>query len=709
MTKKTVSAFLIFLFITPLFSLSVFSQQAVSEVLQPGSDISLTPEEKQYLEDVFKDTWHYISVFVDPATGIPYDSDKKQPATSLSNVGLYIAAAAIAAETGLIGKDEAVTRINMALTSLDKAPDWLGIPRVWISARGLKGIQGTEMFSYSKHVSNFIGGLELVQSVFPEELNATVESWFESMDFSGMYDAKTGWIKGGYDIPHKNFAVSQPFGPWYYKFLASEARLISFYLIAKGFAPASHWKALDRTIQKDGDKWFFVSSYEDGGAYMPYMASLYIDETNTEMGISQKNFSSNQIARAQKAGAPVWGLSASLDTQGEYIPYGQLTDRVVSPYASMLAALHFPKEAAQNLKKLDELGARPNQIYVDRRTNFTAFTKEGFAAKPWAILEDGDVFFLNQSGAIEKLSAYVDWGNRFNEVSNYDKDALRKFLEKMGYRMDVRESSDVYVKKVFGPSAFKSGWQDATGDSEKQKQLLGLASAAGLYFPGWIQFHDGRKAQAAFIEENGVLKPWAIADGDNILFLNTSGEIQYLKPQIEAVNTVAKIKDIEKQTCVVFAPALGINVAQQLESAGCVEYVLPAYTFKDGTAETLANTTEAGRADLIAMGVAQGQMLPAQIKLKLEIPGNFGFRDAYDWENNKVEKHYLTPSQGMGFLALANVLHEKVVQKKFAQDPDVVKGLAVITPSADELVSWDTEAQKCSAPARINPEKFAVS
>ncbi len=236
-----------------------------------------------------------------------------------------------------------------------------------------------------------------------------------------------------------------------------------------------------------------------------------------------------------------------------------------------------------------------------------------------------------------------------------------------------------------------------------------MAAAAGLYFTGWIQFQDGRKTQAAFVEEGGVFKPWAVADGETILFLTQTGTIETLKPQIEAVNTSAKMKDIEKQTCVRFAPALGIDAAKQQEQADCAEHVLPAYTFKAGTAEKLANQTETGAGDLAALAIAQGQMLPAQIKLSLEMPGNFGFRDALDWKNNKIEKHYLTPSQGMGFLALANVLHDQVVQKKFAQDPDVAKGMAMITPSAEELVKWDADAQKCPAPARINPEKFAVS
>lgn len=697
--KKFFAVFMAALFLISQNPVSAFSQQGASEVFQPGADIALTADEKKYLEGVFKDTWNYMSVFVDPATGIPYDSDKKQPATSLSNVGLYLGATAIAAETGLIGKDEAITRINMALTSLDKVPHWKGFPRVWLSARGLKPIQGTEMFSYSKHVSNLIGGLGLVKAVFPAELGTAVDAEFQGMDFGSMYDAKTGWVKGGFDVPHNNYATSQPFGPWYYKFLASEARLISFYLVAKGFAPPSHWKSLTRPIQKQGDKWFFVSSYEDGGAYMPYMASLYIDERNTEMGLSQKNLSASQMEQAAKVGAPVWGLSASLDTKGEYVPYGQLTDEVVSPYASMLAMLHYPKEGTQNLKKLEELGVRRADVYHDRRTNFTAFTKEGDVAKPWAILEDGEVFFLNKSGMIEKLSSYVDWSNRYNEIKNYDHEAMQKLLEKSGKTFIAHETTETFITQVFGPSSMKPGLKEALSDPAQWNELIGLASAAGLYFSGWIQFTDGQKAQAAFSEINGVFKPLALSVNQDVLVLSSNGEVTSLKTSIEAVNTLNKMKAISPETCVQFAPVLGIDATKQSQKADCAEHVLPAYTLKEAVLQELGASSENAPADVIAMAIANAEFLPAQIKLNLEIPGNFGFRDAVNWKINKVEKHYLTPSQGMGFLALANVLHDHVVWNAFAKDPDVAKGMEIITPTSDEMNNITASAENyfCSA------------
>ncbi|MBP9865417.1 MAG: DUF3131 domain-containing protein, partial [Candidatus Omnitrophica bacterium] len=353
----------------------------------------VSAEERDYLLSVYRDTWNYIADFVEPSTGLPYDSNKKQPATSVSNIGLYLGSTAIAYRTGLITREEALSRINAAFTSLKKLETWRGFPRVWAAVRSLQPIHGSDTFSYSKHVANLIGGLTLVQTIFPEEYNQAVGSYIRGLDFKDMYDAGTGWIKGGYDLKLQDFAVNQPFGPWHYKYLASESRLISYYLIARGFAPSSHWNSLIRTIQNGDGDWFMVPGLEDGGAYMPYMAGLYVDERDMLIGTSQKNYSHSSMTHAESIGAPVWGWSASLDTRGEYVPYGQLRDEIVAPYASMLAVNYFPKEVVSNLQALEKMGARP-ETEAKRTTDvWSAFAdKRSVFAAPYAFIHKGAVF-----------------------------------------------------------------------------------------------------------------------------------------------------------------------------------------------------------------------------------------------------------------------------------------------------------------------------
>ncbi len=195
---------------------------------------------------------------------------------------------------------------------------------------------------------------------FPD-LAPVVTGMLRQMEFKSLYDPRTGWLKGGYNAAKNDFAIYQSWGHWYYKFFASETRLLSFYLIARRLAPADHWTKLIRPVQEKGGSKFFVSGYEDAGLYTQYLAGLFLDERKTEMGRSQREYAAYQMKHAKDINAPVWGWSGCEGPKGIYLSHGELRDDVVAPYASALAALYFPHEAVANLRKLEELGARPEK------------------------------------------------------------------------------------------------------------------------------------------------------------------------------------------------------------------------------------------------------------------------------------------------------------------------------------------------------------
>jgi len=76
---------------------------------------------------------------------------------------------------------------------------------------------------------------------------------------------------------------------------------------------------------------------------------------------------------------------------------------------------------------------------------------------------------------------------------------------------------------------------------------------------------------------------------------------------------------------------------------------------------------------------------------------SYGFRDSLNWNTKEVVDVHLTPSQGMSFLALANILHDGVVWETFQHDPVVEKGLDILelkikrTPAIEEFI-LDVEA-----------------
>ena len=337
------------------FNLSVLAQGQETALTQ-----KLTEAEKDYFISVYKDTWDYLGNFVDPWTGLPYDSSARQPATSISNVGLYMVSAVIAYRTNLISKAEAQKRIEHCLDGLEKIETWRGIPRPWFLIRSLKPTYGDE-FSYGPHVANLLAGLLVSKTIFPE-MAPRIDRFILNMDLRSFYDVQTCWLKGGYNVKTENFAIFQPWGHWYYKYFASEIRFLSFYLIARELVPPEHWFSLIRPVQEKEGETFFVSGYEEGGLFRQYLTSIFLDERDNEMGRSQKAYARFQMKHAKKIRAPVWGWSSSQAPNGRFLGYGELQDGIVAPYASMLASVYFPKEAYRNLRKLEARGARPTSF-----------------------------------------------------------------------------------------------------------------------------------------------------------------------------------------------------------------------------------------------------------------------------------------------------------------------------------------------------------
>ncbi|MFA5159074.1 MAG: glucoamylase family protein [Candidatus Omnitrophota bacterium] len=318
----------------------------------------LTLEEKSYFTQLYRDTWNYLACQVDGQTELPYDSSARQPVTSISNIGFYIASSAVAYQTDLIDREEALSRIRPCLQALEKIEKWRGFPRPWFLVRSLKPSFGNE-FSYDSHLSVLIGGLVVTQNIFPE-VSGEINRLLGAMKFRDLYDRQSGWLKGGYNIPNQNFAVMQPWGHWYYKYFASEVRLLSFYGVVRRGIPWRHWFSLVRRMEKrDGEK-VFISGFDSAGLEVQFLAGLFLDERQTSMGKSQKNLVRYQMKHARKIKAPVWGWAAAQSPGRRYLVHGDLKDEVVAPYASILAAIYFPHEAYQNLKKLESFGLRPS-------------------------------------------------------------------------------------------------------------------------------------------------------------------------------------------------------------------------------------------------------------------------------------------------------------------------------------------------------------
>src|SRR5258707_10332420 len=201
-------------------------------------------------------------------------------------------------------------------------------------------------------------------------------AFVEGMSFRFLYHPQRHLFAIGYRLPDAD-------GPGrldssYYDLLASEARLASFIAIAKGDVPQNHWFHLGRlVVSVEG-----VPTLLSWSASMfEYLMPLLLMRTypGTLLDATCRMAVKRQIAYGRERGVP-WGISESAfnltDRQGNYqykafgVPglgfkRGLGNELVIAPYATALATLVDPQNAAKNLARLTREGVEGEYGYYE--------------------------------------------------------------------------------------------------------------------------------------------------------------------------------------------------------------------------------------------------------------------------------------------------------------------------------------------------------
>jgi len=191
-----------------------------------------------------------------------------------------------------------------------------------------------------------------------------IESLAWAMDFSWLYDHERQLFFIGYNVSTAKTDAH------HYDLLASEARIASFFAIAKRDVAMEHWFHLGRPITRaNGD----VSLVSWNGSMFEYLMPrlLMPSEAETLLGESERVAVAIHREYARQTDTP-WGVSESafaardpefrfryqaFGVPGLGLRRGLARDTVVAPYASALALAVDPVEAQTNLKRLEALGA----------------------------------------------------------------------------------------------------------------------------------------------------------------------------------------------------------------------------------------------------------------------------------------------------------------------------------------------------------------
>jgi cyclic beta-1,2-glucan synthetase len=186
----------------------------------------------------------------------------------------------------------------------------------------------------------------------------------EAMQFGFLLDPERRLLSIGYR-PSEGILDSSC-----YDLLASEARLASFVAIAKNDVPARHWFRLGRPVTSIGHGAALISW--SGSMFEYLMPSLVM---RAPAGSLLEQTSRLIVQRQIQYGAELdvpWGVSESaynardLELTYQYSNFGVpglglkrglSENTVIAPYASALAAMVDPRQAALNFERLTALGA----------------------------------------------------------------------------------------------------------------------------------------------------------------------------------------------------------------------------------------------------------------------------------------------------------------------------------------------------------------
>ncbi|MEI9885833.1 MAG: glucoamylase family protein [Rhizomicrobium sp.] len=196
-----------------------------------------------------------------------------------------------------------------------------------------------------------------------DRLAARAMAMFEAMEFGFLLDRNRLLLAIGYRANDSSLDAN------FYDMLASEARLASFIAIAKGDVPVRHWFRLGRTLTPLPGGSALISW---SGSMFEYLMPSLVMRAPAGSLLAETN---RLIVRRQRAygaelGVP-WGISESafsardIERTYQYSSFGVpdlgykrglSENTVIAPYATGLAAMVDPAQAARNFAQLSLQG-----------------------------------------------------------------------------------------------------------------------------------------------------------------------------------------------------------------------------------------------------------------------------------------------------------------------------------------------------------------
>ena len=281
----------------------------------------------------------------------------------------------------ILEQAESVRDIAQALT--DERPEGGNAPLLHWS-----GMLRTNVLSHMRDIQADADELARLGTRL-ESLGSRALAFAMAMEFGFLLEPERQLLTIGYRV------ADRAQDPSCYDLLASEARLASFFAIAKGDMPVRHWFRLGRLLTPVDGSSALVSW---SGSMFEYLMPVLImhEPAGSVLGETVRLVVKRQVAYGNERNLP-WGVSesafnardreftyqySSFGVPGLGLQRGLGDEAVVAPYATGLAAMIDPPAAMRNFDRLQKLGARGRFGWYEALDFSPARLPEGVAVVP---------------------------------------------------------------------------------------------------------------------------------------------------------------------------------------------------------------------------------------------------------------------------------------------------------------------------------------
>lgn len=352
-----------------VWTLSPFVLAALGAPNAPGA-APLQHAAQRELLGWAKATWQYFETFCTAGEHyLPPDNVQTQPPTgtahrtSPTNMGFALLSALGAHALG-VDNGRGLALAERMLTTMEQLPRWNGHFYNWYHTCTLRPMPPLYVSTVDSGncAAALLAAANALRGWGQGELAARAQALCDGMDFALLYDPQRRLMHIGIDTGSGKRSEG------YYDLLESEARLTSYFAVARGDVPREHWRALSRA-QVQHERYRGCVSWS-GSVFEYLMPELFLPPQRDSLLWESAKFCLRVQRRRVRTGQP-WGVSESayfaLDSALSYrykahgcaaLAMQPDMDRelVLSPYSAFLALAVAPRAAVRDLRRFAARG-----------------------------------------------------------------------------------------------------------------------------------------------------------------------------------------------------------------------------------------------------------------------------------------------------------------------------------------------------------------